>query len=425
VLKSALAACFALAVASGAAEIFLRVASHRISPNLLIYFEPAVRAEIARGRLPLEEDTVLVTRDDRGPPLRVPKPSVEVISIDRPGDPSVRADEIGFCNPRGFYEGHPRIEILTVGDSFTHCHSVGPDETWPAELARLTDRTTYNLGMGGIGLYEYLQLLKQFGLAKSPRVVIFNIYEGNDLRDAVHFWEYREQLEATGRPPGESESSALPAITNGFLGRNSYTANFVAAYVTRKMHRRGRDRSKSGIDFGYRILLEEGPVEFNPNNRDRGEVVSAQRLQAGHVELGIMDEGLEQFAALGNAHGFVPILTYTPSAHTAYAERVRFDDESLEGLLREFSKAQRDFFAARATELGIPFYDLTPALQETAAASAAADLLYDANNLHLTATGNVRVAQAIGAFLEGLSLLAPEPRTRPDRTDADHARGDP
>ena len=46
------------------------------------------------------------------------------------------------------------------------------------------------MGVGGIGPYEYVQVLKQFGLQRRPRIVIMNIYEGNDLRDTLRYWDH-------------------------------------------------------------------------------------------------------------------------------------------------------------------------------------------------------------------------------------------
>ena len=50
----------------------------------------------------------------------------------------------------------------------------------------------YNLSVAGIGPYEYVELLRRYGLPLGPRVVVMNIYEGNDLRDVLKFVRHRE-----------------------------------------------------------------------------------------------------------------------------------------------------------------------------------------------------------------------------------------
>ena len=76
----------------------------------------------------------------------------------------VKVDEMGFCNVPGVYEASSRIDVITVGDSLTWCNSVSPEETWTAQLSSLAGCSTYNLGRGGVGVYEYLQILKSFGV---------------------------------------------------------------------------------------------------------------------------------------------------------------------------------------------------------------------------------------------------------------------
>ncbi len=111
---------------------------------------------------------------------------------------TVRLDSQGFCNPpRDAYE-RPTIEWLALGDSFTECLVTDPQSTWPSQLGEIAGRSIYSLGRGGIGPYEYLQLLRHFGLPKQPRVVIMNVYEGNDLRDSLRYQETVQARRALG-----------------------------------------------------------------------------------------------------------------------------------------------------------------------------------------------------------------------------------
>lgn len=174
-------------------EALLRLAPGIVPPGFLFHFEPGLRSRMAAGRLPILNDTFLFDRDDGGPPLRLWKPFVKVPyrDFDRTGDrANSQTDEIGFCNPPGSYQ-QPTIDVVTLGDSFTWCNAIDPLDSWPLQLSELTGYATYNLGRGGVGLYEHLQILKRFGIAKKPRFVILNFYEGNDLRDAYRYHSYR------------------------------------------------------------------------------------------------------------------------------------------------------------------------------------------------------------------------------------------
>jgi len=101
------------------------------------------------------------------------------------------------------------------------CASIQPVEAWPALLAGHLGKSVCNLGVPGIGAYEYLVLLRRFGLVKRPRVVVMNLYEGNDLRDALRYWRHRKQIAATseGRKLGASSAT---------LVRKNYAYNLLA-----------------------------------------------------------------------------------------------------------------------------------------------------------------------------------------------------
>jgi hypothetical protein len=388
-----------LALGLGALEIGLRIAPGAISPRLLILFEPGLRERIAAGTYPVGRDFVHVARDDQGPPLRVWKPYKPIVSIDASGEPR-QTDEAGFCNPRGSYAERESIDVIAIGDSFTFCHGVEATDAWPYVLGERAGLSSYNLGRGGSGLYEYLQLLKHFGLAKRPRVVVMNVYAGNDLRDAAYYAEYRDALVATGEPPRDELQPAVPWLTHGAVGRHSYAFNFLGAFVTRAAARSRDPDGRSGIDFRYTLELEDGPVPFNVENRDRDEVVFARRLADRQVSLELWEPALRTFVELARDHGFTPVVAYTPSAHAAHGDRTRFHDGSLEPELAAFGAAQRAFLAAKAAELGYVFHDLTPDLRAAAARSTSNALLYDPESVHLTPDGNAVVAESLAALLE-------------------------
>jgi hypothetical protein len=352
----------------------------------------------------VRNDFVALPRDDQGPPLYVRKPDSRIASLDEHG-PS-HTDENGFCNAAGQYSAHERLDLVAVGDSFTWCHAVRTEQAWVARLAERSGLATYNLGRGGSGPYEYLQVLQHYGLPKHPRIVVLNIYEGNDLRDAMLYWRYRHELERSGHPPATEPVSAFPALTNSPLGRHSYVANVVLAFLTRVLERRDPDvAEENAVDFEYSLEFGERRVPFNLENRDTDEVIHARRLADGRESLELWDGALTRFAELAREHGFSPVLSYIPSAHTSYAERTRFTDPSLAPLLAAFSRTQREFLAQRAASLGFAFCDFTPALVDAARASGPGTLLYDPKHIHLTPAGHEVVAGVLSAFLRERGLV--------------------
>lgn len=420
------AVVFSLAVALVAFEVALRTVPQIISPKLLILFEPGLRSEIASGAFALKKDFRPVERDDQGPPLYVPKPESVIVSIDATEDGRQRStDEIGFCNPPGRYEGHDRIEVITLGDSFSWCHAVGPEQAWPALLGDRTGLSVFSLGLGGKGLYEYVQLLREFGLAKKPRIVIMNVYGGNDLRDALEYQAHRQAVERGEPPPGDEPVNLAPGLVSSLVGRHSYAINFLVALVSRTVSKGIGPSEKTGINIRYDLVLPGGEVRFNLENRDRDEIVAAQKLDDGRAMLDVWKDALDRFGRMAREHGFTGIVTYTPAAYAAYGDLVRLEDPNLGPLLARFDEAQRSYLARRAPTDGLLFFDLTPALREAASHEDAADVLYGPVHVHLTMRGNKVVAEALARFLQDRGLDKSPEQAGPDARDARHAQESP
>jgi hypothetical protein len=385
-------------------EATLRLMPQIIPPKVLTHFAPELRQAVASGRYLTRDQVRLVPRDDNGPNLWILKPHGKK-PYDFPDEGLVRLvtyDDIGFCNQDGRYKETEAFDIIALGDSFTACHAVESADTWPLQIEELVDASVYNLGTGGVGPYEYIQLLKTFGLPRSPRVVIMNVYEGNDLRDALRFADARKGgvRELDARTESQHDGAGRNAT---WLGRHSYAFNLVFALGARLGQLSQQYNDQRGVDFRYTLAFEDGEVAMNPANEDTIEVVNGRHLESGGISVEVVDEALEAFIALSKEHEFTPIVMYSPSAQTAYASVVRFDDPSIAGALAYHSRVQREYYARKARELGFAFLDLTPTLAE-AADSKPSELLYYPSTLHYTAPAHKVVAREIASLLDELGL---------------------
>jgi lysophospholipase L1-like esterase len=407
-----------LAIAFATLECGLRVVPSAVPESALKRFERGVRLEIARRRgLPNESQTYELERDDGGPPLRLFLPNERVrFEFEDTGESGEMAmDGLGFCNAAEDDYHREKIQVIAIGDSFTICYPPAPGLAWPSVLGRKAHLSAYNLGRGGVGPYEYVQLLKRFGLAKQPDVVVMQIYEGNDLRDALFYQRFRAASPSEQAAFPERASRAVysvdpaPALSNPF-GRHSYAFNLAVVTAARslsKLKDRVSGEPDARIDFHYRVRLADGSaVPMNVRNSDRDEVHAARALRAGEASLGAFDEALGAFAALAEEHGFLPLVTYAPSAHTAYADTVEFADPALGEILPWFSAEQRAHLRARLEAHGIPFLDLTPALQAAAREGGAAELLYYPINIHYTPRGHEVAARAVADWLASRGVRA-------------------
>jgi hypothetical protein len=388
-----------LAVTLVALEIGLRLFPQVIPIAWLERFGATLRPEIAgRLGLPNADIVYLLQRQDGGPPLRMYKPRAEVAMpmLGAAVHGPVRMDRNGFCNPDDAVNDLPKVDIVAIGDSFTFCTGLAATDTWPARLGTATGRTVLDLGVPGVGIDEYLEVLRAFGLARHPALVILNIYEGNDLRDAARYRDFVAEHRA-GAPAKTSRRD----LVDGWLGRNSYAWNLIVAGIDAASGEIRRQRDpKSDIDFHYDLAMPGRTIPFNVENGDLDEVRSARAVAAGKLDPAWLDAGLARFAASAQQNGFVPLVTYSPATYTAYDRFVKFRDAALGPLMAAYSQRLREHLRDACLRLGVRFVDLTPALQ--AAAATSQEPLYGYAHLHYTPAGTAIVAATLAPVVTGL-----------------------
>ena len=96
-----------------------------------------------------------------------------------------RFDAWGFRNTEPWPE---RVDIITVGDSWTYSLAVNDEQAWPALLDRaLAPRRVLNLGLIGAAPQQYLRVYETFGAKLSPKVLLVGLFLGNDLSRCIKF----------------------------------------------------------------------------------------------------------------------------------------------------------------------------------------------------------------------------------------------
>lgn len=383
----------AIAIVLAIAEVTLRMFPGLIGLAALMEFEPGLRAEVAtRLDLPTVHSAIHISsaeRFDRGPEIRLPGANSVRTMLSDPNDLALGAiermsvDENGFCNePSQSADG--KADILLAGDSFTFCTAVHVTDTAAYKLQQQTGRTTYNLGVPGIGPYEYLELARRHAARLKPRVVVFNVYEGNDLRDVTRARQFidrkHDQQEDVER--GSSVSYALEFARANVRLVKKELRGFAASH-----------------DFRYSAIVEDAMMEMNTANSDQDEADYAFKLESGDVSFELFATPLNNFIAWAKSSGVTPLVVYTPSMYTAYDSTVRFSDPRVGAAVRNLSRKQRAWFAENASKLGFVFLDLTPAFQREANVGR---LTHFPSNVHLTPLGHTIVAQELTALLGGL-----------------------
>lgn len=93
-------------------------------------------------------------------------------------------DEYGFNNPTGLFELEG-IDIMLIGDSFTHGYCVKREENIAGQLKILSGTPVLNLGSAASGPLIEFAILKEFGEFLKPKRVLWMYFEGNDLADLI------------------------------------------------------------------------------------------------------------------------------------------------------------------------------------------------------------------------------------------------
>lgn len=94
-------------------------------------------------------------------------------------------------------------EIVAIGDSQTYGINATADNSWPAILQQILNKSVYNMSIGGYGPPQYYHLLKTQALDLHPAVVIVGFYYGNDLMnsyDSVYNNDYFTRFRSPDLP---------------------------------------------------------------------------------------------------------------------------------------------------------------------------------------------------------------------------------
>ena len=92
------------------------------------------------------------------------------------------SDEHGFNNPKGLFEVD-KIDLILIGDSFTHGACVRQGEDIASQLRRMSELRVISLGSIANGPLVEFATLKEYGQPLRPKYVLWMYYEQNDLDD--------------------------------------------------------------------------------------------------------------------------------------------------------------------------------------------------------------------------------------------------
>jgi len=281
----------------------------------------------------------------------------------------VRYDTRGYRNAREL----AKADIVVIGDSFIEAALVATDDLLTERMGRSLGRDVANLGVGGYGPQQELEVLRRHGLPLAPRLVYWCLFEGNDLLDAARYEERRAQL------------AQSHAKQSGFLIR-SFGANALAAL-------RGALRPRPAGD-ARRALDHSGVVASGPaaGTRLYFPYPAGPLGETARAGLERIEEALAAAREQCRAAGAELVAVFIPEKFRVYRDLCRFDAGSAAASWTLSDLPER--WGALLGRLGVPGIDLTEPLRRSAASGP---LLHFADDGHWNAAAHAQVAARLGA----------------------------
>jgi hypothetical protein len=281
-----------------------------------------------------------------------------------------RTDEHGFRNPLGV----SRADIVFIGDSYTEGGGVEESKTFVQRFATETGVTAVNLGRGAYGAQQELIVLERYGLGYQPRVVVWQLFEGNDLLDAQNFaqWKRDPQKRAKSLFDRYRDNSLLQSIL--YMAPRSLPEKSAYPSATLRYH--------NGT-------AEQIAIRYSYNSRQTEEVALGFAETKKAIEAGYR---LCQSRGIRLVIVYVPIMVRVMEPWLDFASAA--DRQS--ALPGDILSAPLDFgnqLAAFCRQLGCPYLDLFPALRSRAVTDNRK--LYIPIDEHLDIQGHEAVAEAV------------------------------
>ncbi len=287
-----------------------------------------------------------------------------------------------------------QVDVVALGDSQTWGVNVQSADAWPQQLAKLSQRSVYNLSVGGYGPVQYWRLTEK-ALSFSPKVIIVGLYFGNDLYDAYSLTYANDHYADLRSNPASDElrHDTIPSKSQSYWDEEKNFHNTYGRYspsgwsfwvrehsaIGRLLNRSGFWPSATDVDYEIdREWAQTYPAHGTVCNDDKLRTVftTAYRLTALDLDDPRIAEGLRitkvvllrtQHAADG--HGVKLMVLLIPTKEMVYADLMQREGRSTGTYSRlvEMENRAREEVKSWCTEKQIACVDALPELRNAIA----------------------------------------------------------
>jgi len=305
-------------------------------------------------------------------------------------------DEDGFRNS----PPKPSADVVVLGDSFIE-YGDNTADTFPSRLERhLPGWSVADLGKSGYGPFQYLEVLKRYGIKKMPGYALFSFYEGNDISDIRSYTEWRN---GKGSYNSVYQVGSLSFLERYYVaGRQALRlfGDAVATAAERSMEQLLRIHYSSPDLVVIRTkpnrVYKTSFVDTFAASEGKDLLVSKEWIQLRNI--------LSEFKTVCLSHDIVPVILYIPAPVSVYAEYTTPESGDGWSSIRDQHIASRKIRLNAMTqlsqELGIQMIDLLPTYER---AAKNGDMLYELFNVHWNAEGRELAARIVAGQLEQMT----------------------
>jgi hypothetical protein len=282
---------------------------------------------------------------------------------------------------RGYRNDHEltRAPVVIVGDSFVEAAFVPQKQLLSSQLSERMGVEVANLGVSGYGPQQELIVLRRHGLALQPEIVLWLFFEGNDLIDLRRYDEIMQDWQATIDE------------YHGFW-RRSFTVNALDALIAYLAPEPQIDGAEAERRSCWVAAGQAGKQRMY--FAYAGAPLATQDLESLEKAKDILSRAQQESAAR-NAQ---LVLVFVPTKFRVYHDLCEFAPDSYgqQWVLNDLPARLETW----SGEQGLPFLDLTPALQE----AAAQELVYFTDDGHWNDKANDVAAQMLDSFIRDHAL---------------------
>ena len=293
------------------------------------------------------------------------------IPTDKRYQVDVHYDHNGFRNDQEYLQA----DVAVIGDSFVEAAIIPRQQSLEQLLENHLGHSTINLGQIAYGLRQELEVLKRYALPLKPKLVLWVLFGGNDLRDIKL---YEKQLEQVGELHESVPIEQLFIYNSLIAAGNLYRRIFNA--VPRALHHSGLFTRTDGII--ERVYFGQSTDNWTPHQWQ------------------VTIDTLKEANRLTSENGAVFVVVYVPRKFRIYKEHIKLSPEhniaswKINSLPNELEKwcAEQDMF----------FIDTSPHLEEYVAKGVHPYLIDD---VHWNSLGHETAAVVIKQYLSSRGIF--------------------